>query len=48
MNQKKVFFLFFGQIKGIEQMYDEEGVKLYDKDCKNPLKENRFAQIQSK
>ena len=28
-----------------KQMYDEEGVKLYDKDCKSPLKENRYAQI---
>ena len=28
-----------------KQMYDEEGVKLYDKNCEKPLKENRFAQI---
>ena len=26
-------------------MYDEEGAKLYDKNCEKPLKENRYAQI---
>jgi len=28
-----------------KQMYDEEGAKLYDKECVKPLKENRYAQI---
>jgi hypothetical protein len=28
-----------------KKMYDEDGNQLYDKECINPLKENRYAQI---